>query len=827
MKIGQRNFLFALLFLSLFSLSLSAQTDEWYIDQPVTQYEVNGLVSVSEQELEGILQPSLEQPFTTELYNKIISSLYGLEFFDLVTIVAERDRRYENGVLLNITVQERRSIRSITFTGNKKKRKGALSDEILLQTGDIITERDADLATTSLLSFYRTEGYPNATVESAVVNVPGNLVDVNFTITEGDQLVIGEITIRGNTIVTEKKLKREMTTKQKGAFRKGNLDEAVFQDDLLKIAYYYRERGYVDAKVSEVTRETAYDAKKKRNVINLTLLIDEGELWYYGGIKFTGNVVYPVGSLEREISLKPGEVLNLTELNSDVNQIREKYYENGYLFNQIELIEKKNEEEKSISYTVDIKEGGKAHLEKISIVGNSKTKDYVILREMPLEPGEVFSREKLQQGLQSLYGTQYFSSVEPDVQQGSAPGLMELTLNVEEGKTATIGGGLSYSPGPDFPLSLQLNWQEKNFLGYGQTLGVQGTVNPTEQSVSLSFAEPRLLKTRWYLGADFSFSHKFIDFVSQDLDGNKLPDPYLSQASYDSVGFYVPEENLMNYDYYNLSLGLSTGYTWVKSLFNYATKLQLTGGYRTGFDRINYDVNAFSPLSSTIRENQGKFLLNDYIWFKGIIDSRDFPSDPTRGFVLSETFTIGGIFPSHSRDYLKTVSRFAFAVPLVDWDVTDNYNLKVVFFFQTALSNLWNKPNKQNRPIDPTLDGFYIDGIFTAPGWSTQTDATDLWDTRAEIRIPFLPRFLSFDIFLNMIGLWRSKEAFKAMQIQDYRFSFGLGPRLALPQFPIGLYFVKIFSVDEDGSVNLNPEPAQTGLGNGWYFKILFNIDLY
>ena len=131
-----------------------------------------------------------------------------------------------------------------------------------------------------------------------------------------------------------------------------------------------------------------------------------------------------------------------------------------------------------------IVERPRAHIENITVKGNTKTKDKVILREIPLEPGDVFSKAKFVEGIGNLYNLQYFTTVTPETPRGSTDGLMDLVLNVEEGKTADISFGLSFSGTANFPISAQIKWTEKNFMGTGQTLGLDSTFSPDPAEAS-------------------------------------------------------------------------------------------------------------------------------------------------------------------------------------------------------------------------------------------------------------------------------------------------------------------------------------------------------
>ena len=147
---------------------------------------------------------------------------------------------------------------------------------------------------------------------------------------------------------------------------------------------------------------------------------------------FDGNVIFTDEELFEQVRMEEGDILNKTKLEADFSRVADLYYDDGYIFNVISKEEQRNETDGRIAYRVKIIEQGRAHIENITVRGNDKTKDHVILRELPLEVGDIFSKKKIIEGMTNLYNLQYFGVVEPETPQGSADGLMDLIINVEE-----------------------------------------------------------------------------------------------------------------------------------------------------------------------------------------------------------------------------------------------------------------------------------------------------------------------------------------------------------------------------------------------------------
>jgi outer membrane protein insertion porin family len=261
---------------------------------------------------------------------------------------------------------------------------------------------------------------------------------------------------------------------------------------------------------------------------------------------FRGNQVFSTERLNELVKQKPGGLINMTRVEQDFQRVADLYFENGYIFNTINREIIRDEEKKTLSFVVTIVERNRAHIENILIKGNKKTKDFVLYREIPLEVGDVFSKKKVVEGLQNLYNLQYFSSVTPETPPGSADGLMDLIINVEESSMAEIMFGLAFGGSSEFPVSANFRWTDRNFLGRGQTLGIDLTASPIVQTLSFNFLEKWLFGKRWSGGADFTIQHSKSSGIPQDIlypifNGSKpgedaFPDPFTGEYVYSSNG---------------------------------------------------------------------------------------------------------------------------------------------------------------------------------------------------------------------------------------------------------------------------------------------------
>ncbi|MCF7939671.1 MAG: outer membrane protein assembly factor BamA [Spirochaetales bacterium] len=845
-SIGNQPFIKIFFFLFLFT-SLAgivgaqeenAGEDDWYIGATIEDIRFEGLDTVSETELTGIVSPYIGDTFTNDLFWEIQGKLYALNYFTEILPRAERGSG-EGQMVIVFEVTERPSVSNIQFTGNQRLRDGELMDVVLLKTGDMASKNTVQLDVEAIKGLYYERGFPDAEVTYDIeVNKENNTAKVTFLIDEGKQTTIKEIRFSGNDFASDGSLEGVLKTKKQSFFNSGVFQEGNLEEDIANIQSYYWDRGYVDARVVDVVRE--FDDEKSgesRNYMILTYYIEEGEQYTYGGMEFEGNRIFDTEELQELVRQEVGSVLSKSKLESDFQRVLDLYYENGYIFNEITREEQRNEEENTISYVVTIVERNRAHIENVIIKGNEKTKDSVIYREIPLEVGDVFSKTKVLNGMRNLYNLQYFSAITPETPQGSAPGLMDLVFNVEEQSTADIQFGLVFSGATEFPISGRIAWNDKNFLGEGMQFGVQSNISPYQQDISVSFTENWLFDQRWSAGIDFSFAHTVTTNVPQDVlapvygdgDENAVPDPFdghyvfSSDTTYNSVDYEagdafpgtptsseidnndlvtdyeyslltnqsIPDQYTMDYDSYEISLGLNTGYSWHTRLgiLSASTGLQFTPTY------VHYDSSIYRPYDENDRGNLDQWRWINEWWTSGGWDTRDNKYNPQSGFYLNQQITFVGGFLGGYRDYIRTKSQAEYYHTLFDIPVTENWSFKSVLAMHTGLSLLF--PTFGFSEINTiTSDMLYIDGMFIARGWERQYGYKAIWNNWLELRFPINEQILWWDWFFDAAAPLAEREDLGALTADNFLFSVGGGLRFSIPQFPIRLYLAKRFRFD-------------------------------
>jgi len=828
---------FIIFFVLIFTILNVYGEEEWYINKPIKEFTFTGLKTIAESELQPIVKPYVGKKFTLDLFWEVQEKLYALDYFESIESNAKPGDSEKKSVIIEFVVKERPTISKIEIQGNSHIRTGDILDKIVLKKGDMINESKLKADEEAVKNLYLEKGFANVEVNTRkAVDEKNNTVKITFEIVEGEQTTIKEIKFVGNSYASDSTLRGVMKTKVQSLFNSGVFQENKLTSDIKAIEDYYADHGYVDAKVEKVDRRIEEDKKNGKKYLYLTIYIKEGEQYTYGGMTFEGNKIFSTEKLSSLVRQKKGAILSKKKLNADFQRISDLYYENGYIFNTINLEEKRNKAKKEISYIVHIVERDRAHIESIIFKGNKKTKDFVLYRELPFEVGDIFNKKKIIEGLRNLYNLQYFTTVSPETPQGSAEGLMDLIINVEETSTADINFGITFS-GADFPVSGTVKWSERNFRGMGQTIGVSLDASPIKQDLSFNFVEPWMFGVRWLGGVNFSLNHSKMRDVLQDIlppvfsGTDAVPDPFdghyvfTAATTYngttyqagdafpgnptaDEISTYnlktdyqysvqkgesIPSQYKMEYDSFDISGGINTGYKYNTYLGWFGTRL----GFSTRFRLISYDPNIYRPYDPNIRSNLDRWsvintLSTDFYW-----DKRDFFLNPTNGFFIDQGFVYTGGILSGDRQYIKSTSRIDAFVTALTIPVLDNWDLKFVLAGHTALSLIF--PQFDGRLITDFTDLLYIDGMNVARGWTSGTTPVSygraLWDNRFEMRIPISEQFLWGVTFMDIASLWETPEDLKTMGIDDFLFSVGAGLRFTIPQFPIRLYFSKGFQI--------------------------------
>lgn len=440
---------------------------------------------------------------------RAITNLWKQKLFDdvKISILDITDDK----VSLEITVREKSRLSNFTIKGLRKSKATSLRDELTLKSGQIITDNMLNSTRTQIKKYFIDKGFldADATFEVIPDDARKNTSKLRITVNRGEKVKINSIEFVGNTTVPSKKLKKALkkTKERKRFLAKSRYIESEYEEDKKKIIDKYLSLGYRDI---EIVNDSIYRNDKKS--INIKITLNEGTKYFYRSINFVGNTKYTSQQLHEILKIKRGDVYNQAYLDSRLNMnqtdldISTLYMDDGYLFFRIEPVEVLVEGD-SIDLELRMTEGPQARINKVTVMGNTKTSDHVILRELRTKPGQLFSRSDVTRSLQALSTVGYFNPEALNVNPVPHPenGTVDIEYKVEERPNDQIelsaGWGM-YSVVGTLGLTLNNFSTRKMFdpkawapvpSGDGQRLSLRAQSNGTFfQSYSASFTEPWL-----------------------------------------------------------------------------------------------------------------------------------------------------------------------------------------------------------------------------------------------------------------------------------------------------------------------------------------------
>lgn len=831
------------------SINLQAQeitynTGKKYVLGDVT---VSGNSSFSDQTIVTYsgLSKGKEMTIPGEDISNAIKKLWNSKLFSDIEIYITKIEG--NVAYLEIKLSDLPELNEVKINGVKKGKKEGIIKDNKLTKGTKVTENLITTTKNFLTTKYKKDGFLNTKVHINTVPVEDSIkkarVNMVLNIDKGEKVKIKDIDFIGNDIFSDKKLRKSMkSTKQINRlriFKRSKFIDSAYQADLSKVIDKYKENGYRDARILSDSMIINND-----KTISLQIKVNEGEKYTFGDITFIGNTVYSNLFLSRLLRIKKGDTYNGVLLQKriadntkpDAVDITNLYQNNGYLFSQINPVEV-SADNNVIDMEIRITEGKPAYFNSVSVVGNDKTNDHVIYRELRTRPGQLYSKANVVRTVRELGQLGFFDAQEisPDFKNPNPnEGTIDMEYSVKETGSSQIelqggygGGGFIGTLGLSFN-----NFSIKNIfnkdaykpipMGDGQKLALRLQASRFYQTYSFSFSEPWLGGKRpVQFSTSISQTKQFLyNYQTRNADKSKsfnitgitvglakrltVPDDYftLSQA----VSFQI-------YDLKNYNTGLFT--------FGNGTSKNLA--YTIGLGRNNTSVDPIYPTGGSDFSVTAKMTIPYSLFNK--VDYTALKNEREDLKLIRDDASQSSIDRTNAADRIGEIDQERFK-----WLEFYKINFKGAWYTEVA-KNLVLRPSiefgflgayNNDRGIIP-FERFFVGGdgmgTYSLDGresialrgypnqsLSSQDGGTIYNKFSLELRYPITLKASAKIYGLSFLEGGASYNSFRDYNPFDIKRSAGLGIRIFMPAF--GLLGI-------DFGYGFDPLPGET-VKHGW-----------
>ena len=455
-----------------------------------------------------------------------IKALYATGLFADVRI-------NRTGGRIVIAVTENPVIDRVAFEGNKKAKDAQLQAEVQSKPRGTLSKPTVQADVQRIIDIYHRTGMFDVTVVPKIIELPNNRVDLVFEINEGKKTGVKDIEFNGIHAFSRNRLLRVIKTTETGWFSFLQTTDIYDPDrveadrDLLR--RFYLSHGYADVRIVSAVGE--YDPSKKGFIITFT--IDEGAQYHVGTVDVISNVhALDPAILRNAVKIGAGNVYNADLVQKSTEAMTIEAAKRGYAFANVRPRGDRDFEKKVINLAFIVEEGSRAYIERINIIGNTRTRDYVIRREFDIGEGDPYNRALIDRAERRLKNLDYFKTVKITNEPGSAPDRVVVNVNVEEKPTGefSISGGYSTANGWITEMSIA----DRNLMGRGQFAKASVSYGQYSKGFQLSYVEPYLLGYRMAGGVDF--------YAQQNLATNYVSYNSTTVGANLRVGFALTEE---------------------------------------------------------------------------------------------------------------------------------------------------------------------------------------------------------------------------------------------------------------------------------------------
>ncbi len=455
-------------------------------------------------------------PYDPRKIQADIRALMKLGLFS--DVVVEREGSPDAPVVV-YRVTERPALREWRVEGNEELSKKDIEDNVTLKPGQLVDPANVQKDAKKLQEKYVEKGYFLAEVTYRIVDQPDAQVDVVIVVNEHAKVQVKEVRFIGNARMPAEEIEKVMATRE-GSLLSYVTDAGTYRDenlqrDLQAIQALYLDNGYVTVKVGTPSVSLSPD----KRFIFVTIPVEEGEQYTIGKIGFAGQLLDQEPILRAILRTRSGTLFKRSDVAADLFAITDVYKDLGHAYANVSPLTATDPDKRIVDLTFEVQPGKVVSFERIEVIGNDKTRDKVVRRELRIWEGERYSGTGVKVSKQRVTALGFFETVEITTKPGSADDKVIAVVEVKEKPTGTFQLGAGFSSYENFILTGQISQQ--NFFGWGQTLSLQVQWSKIRQLGQIQFVEPYFLDTRWTFAFDLYMTEGvYTTFTRRSLGGS-------------------------------------------------------------------------------------------------------------------------------------------------------------------------------------------------------------------------------------------------------------------------------------------------------------------
>ncbi len=664
---------------------------------------------------------------------KDLKAIFAMGYFDNVNVKIEEGAE---GKKIIFQVTEKPLISKVEFAGISELEEKDVKEAANVNANTIVNPSAINKSGEAIKTLYKSKGYYDTKVTPLISYPDKEQAVVKYTIEEGPKIYIKEITFVGNKSFDSKKLTDVIKTSTKGLLSwitdSGLLKNEQLNQDSASIGSFYNNQGFLEVKVSDP------EIRKEGEWLYITFNIEEGPRYMVGTIDIKGDLITDKQELRNLLTVQNEKFINRKALRDDILKITDYYAEHGYAFADVRPNMDKSKGGGRVDVSIEINKGELVYIDRITISGNTRTRDNVIRRELEAKEGGVFDSKALRTSSEQLKRLEFFEEVNIHPEPSLDPTKMNILVDVKEKNTGQFSVGMGYSSVDSLMFMAEI--AENNFLGRGDKVSLSGNVSGKSTQFNLSFTDPHLRDSKLSWGADLYDMSRTYDDYKRKSTGGALRLGYPVFEKWKAFGAYSYENTTLS------------------------------------------DLSALALLNPLITQSLD-INVTSAVKFALVRDTRDRPSSPSTGSQnqISVKYA-GGPFAGDSQfTKLEASSSWYFPLP---WTT--------VFHVKGSAGEVWeNETNKL-----PVYERFYLGGMNSIRGFQYgKVSPTDIngvriggdkmWYGNLEYIFPLMKEaglngVVFFDVGKNMASDidWT---------VSDYNKATGLELRWISPMGPLRL----------------------------------------